>query len=59
MSKLKDKRIKKQFTQQELANKCCVKQSLVSYHEKKGVLNTKAAKRYAEALGCDWRELLD
>ena len=43
----------------ELARRMNITRQCVCIAEKKGIRNAAAARRYAAALGCDWRELLD
>ena len=43
----------------ELARRMNITRQCVCIAEKKGIRNVAAAQRYAAALGCDWRELLD
>lgn len=43
----------------ELARRMNITRQCVCIAERKGIRNVAAAKRYAAALNCDWRELLD
>ena len=43
----------------ELARRMNITRQCVCIAERKGIRNVAAARRYAAALGCDWRMLLD
>ena len=47
------------LTQEKLGRIMHVGQSAVSEFERKGIRTRSAAERYAAALGCDWKDLLD
>ena len=59
MTSLKRIRLEKKIKAAEVAKKLNVTRQSVCIAEKKGVRNVCAARRYAEVLGCDWRELFD
>ena len=59
MTKLGLMRRKKRLKLRELAAMCNVTASTVHDTEVRGIRTIRTAKRYAEALDCDWRELLD
>lgn len=43
----------------ELAEKLNITAQTVQQQEKRGIRSINTARRYAAALGCDWRDLLD
>ena len=43
----------------EVAEKLQVTAQTVQQQEKRGIRSIRTARRYAAALGCDWRDLLD
>ena len=59
MSNLKKVRLDLGITAIELSKRVGVSRQNVSLAEKKGLRNAAAAKRYAAALNCDWKDLLD
>lgn len=59
MTKLKELRKKKKLHLREIAEKFGISPQAVRQQENNGIYKTTTAKRYAEALGCDWRDLLD
>ena len=59
MTNLKQTRMKLGITATELSKRIGVSRQNISLAEKKGLRNAAAAKRYATALNCDWKDLLD
>jgi len=59
MKKLKLKIKELKIKQKELAKRCGVACALVSHHAINGIKTARVAKRYAKALDCDWKDLLD
>ena len=59
MTQLKKIRIARGLKACILAKRLNITRQCVCIAEKKGIRNVNTAKRYAAALGCDWRELLD
>ena len=59
MSKLKAMRLRRGLKLRELAALCGVTTSTIGNSEARGVRTARIAKRYAAALGCDWKDLLD
>ena len=59
MSNLKKIRLNLGITAIELSRRLGVSRQNVCLAEKKGLRNAAAAKRYAAALNCDWKDLLD
>ena len=59
MSKLKAMRLRRKLKLRELAALCKVSVSAIGNSETCGVKTSRLAKRYAAALGCDWKDLLD
>lgn len=59
MSNLKKIRLNLGITAIELSRRLGVSRQNISLAEKKGLRNAAAAKRYATALNCDWKDLLD
>ncbi|MCI5778423.1 MAG: hypothetical protein MR051_01155 [Lentisphaeria bacterium] len=59
MSKLQIFRLKSGLRSVDLARMLHVSRACICLAEKKGLRSSTAAKRYAAALGCNWRDLLD
>lgn len=59
MTRLKQKTKEHGLSQAELARLSKVKIKTLNRSCRTGIKTVRVAKRYAEALGCDWRELLD
>ena len=59
MSQLRQIRLRTGIKACELARRMNITRQCVCIAEKKGIKNAGAARRYAAALGCDWRDLLD
>ena len=59
MTKLKQQRELIGLKSVELARRMNITRQCVCIAERKGIRNISAAKRYAAALGCDWKMLLD
>lgn len=59
MSQLRQIRLQAGIKACELARRMSISRQCVCIAEKKGLKNAAAAKRYAAALGCDWKDLLD
>lgn len=59
MSKLKAMRLRCGLKLRELAALCGVTVATIHDTEVRGVRTARIAKRYAAALGCDWKDLLD
>jgi len=59
MTQLKKIRVRTGMKSVELARRMNISRQCVCIAEKKGIRNAGAAKRYAAALGCDWKDLLD
>lgn len=59
MTKLKQVRLARKIKAIEVAKRLGITRQSVCIAERKGVRNASAARRYAEVLGCDWRELFD
>lgn len=59
MKALKKIRKKYNLTLRELGEKLGITPQGIRFIENTGIKKVATAKRYAEALGCDWRELLD
>jgi DNA-binding XRE family transcriptional regulator len=49
----------KHITQRELASSLRVRQNTICAMEQYGIRKRSTAERYAAALGCDWKELID
>jgi len=59
MSKLRIFRLRSGLRSADLARLLKVSRACICLAEKKGLRSSTAAKRYAAALGCNWRDLLD
>ena len=59
MSRLAVARRKAGLCLREIAEKLQITAQTVQQQEKRGIRTARIARRYAEALGCDWKELLD
>ena len=59
MSNLAKARLKAGLLVRELAEMLKASPSTVCQQEKRGIQNARIARRYAAALGCDWKDLLD
>ena len=59
MTKLADTRRKAGLRLREVAKVLGLTAQTVQQQEKRGIRSIRTAKRYAVALGCDWRELFD
>ena len=59
MTRLKRLRQEKKISGAELARRMRISRASVCIAEKKGLRNVTSALRYATALGCDWRDLLE
>lgn len=59
MSALKQIRKDQKLSLEQLAKRMKTTFQNVWQHEQYGIKTARIAKRYAAALGCDWRELLD
>ena len=59
MSKLQIFRQRSGLRSVDLARMLHVSRACICLAEKKGLRSSTAAKRYAAALGCNWRDLLD
>ena len=59
MSRLRFYRQERGMTQKEVARLLRIKQPSYCNAERFGIKKLTTAKRYAAALGCDWRDLLD
>lgn len=59
MTHLKTLRKQKGLRLRHIAEMVCSTPQTVWKHEQYGIKTARIAKRYAAALGCDWRELLD
>lgn len=58
-NKLKNMRRKLGLTQVAIAKKLQISQSAYSIAESNGIKEINTIKRYAVALNCDWKDLLD
>ncbi len=58
-TKLRRKINAMQLSQTALAKRLNAKVTTINMSVLNGIKTTRVAKRYAEALGCDWRDLLD
>ena len=59
MTKLKTLRKKSKIRLRELGAQLNISLQAVRQQEVRGIKKTTTAKRYAAALNCDWRDLLD
>ena len=59
MSRLKAMRLNRKLKLRELAALCGVTAQTVHDTEVTGIRTARIARRYAAALGCDWKDLLD
>lgn len=59
MTKLHMIRLKSGLRSVDLARLLKVSRACICLAEKNGLRSSTAAKRYAAALGCNWRDLLD
>ena len=59
MSKLRAMRLRRRLKLREIAALCGVTTSTIHDTEVRGIRTVRIAKRYAAALGCDWKDLLD
>lgn len=59
MTKLKNMRRKKKMLLRDIANVIGVTPQTVQQMSNTGIKKVATAKRYAKALDCDWRDLLD
>ena len=59
MTTLKQIRKEQNLSLKQLSERTKTTLQNVWQHEQNGIKTARIAKRYAAALGCDWRELLD
>ena len=59
MTRIKEYRIKRKMKAVELARILNITRQSICIAERKGIRYVSTAKRYAAALGCDWKDLLD
>lgn len=59
MTRLAMQRLKLGLRLREVGEKLGLTAQTVQQQEKRGIQSMRTARRYADALGCDWRDLLD
>ena len=59
MTRLAIQRRKQGLRLREVGEKLGLTAQTVQQQEKRGIQSMRTARRYAEALSCDWRDLLD